>query len=455
MVKKIDRAKLEWLNEELRDLSGQGVIEESVAQRIRGHYEVADEEPVHPQAATAPVVHAGRAQRALPAVWTGKQHYFLAVLVSLGVLMIGSGVVLLFAHNWDMFSTLQRIVTAFIPIVLAACCGVYTIVREKDSRWQEASAFFTATGFAVLTALVSQIYHISGTLHDFSMLIMAVSLPLVYLFRSQLLAVVYCVFLFVFRDSGFYYGDYAGLLYLIGIAPFILYYLFFHKPAGTRTIWMRYVCLLPLLWLLLHFGGLGNSNGSYFAAAGLLYVAGLHCGEMRQGGWRNPWLPLGWFVFTIFLLFNDILFHSSFSGYESLTLWLVFFAAGVFAASRRITPLKAAIVIVSLLPVAVSVLDLQSGVTVLAASACLLLLGALSLWEGTRERGIMKVNAGMLQIALLAAAKFADGRISILLRALIFMMIGAAFIVANVYMSRKFRSESALSAPESEVQNDV
>lgn len=456
MAKKIDKEKLEWLNEELRDLSGQGLIEESVAQMIRGHYEAADEEPaLQPAQVTEPAPQVGGVKKARTAAGAGKQQYALIVLVLLGVFMIGSGVVLLFAHNWDMLSIHLRVAIAFIPVILAACCGVYTIVKEKDSRWQEASAFFTATGFAVLTALISQIYHTGGTMIDFSKLIMMVSLPLVYIFRSYLLTVAYCLFLFVFIGYSYHDVRDVELLYFAGIAPFIIYNLFFHKPAGMRTVWMRYICLLPLFWLLARFSDISTESMNYLAAAGLLYIAGLHYSENKQGGWRNPWLACGWLILTIFLLFATSLLNYYIVDSALSNLWFVFLAAGVLVTTRRVTPLKIAILIVLLLPVVMMKYDLWIEFVAWGANICLLVIGATALWEGAKERGIVKVNAGMLQIALLTLVKFADERMSILVRALIFIAVGIAFIIVNIYLSRKFRVDNAFATSESEVQNDV
>lgn len=468
MAKSIDKERLEWLQAELAELRGQGVIDGDAERRIRGYYAASEAGPQ--PAAAAREERRDQAGKARAAVKSGRQQYFLAVLVGLGSLMVGCGVILLFAHNWDMFSKFQRVAVAFVPIIAAACCGAYTLVKNKDQRWREASAFFTAVGFAVLTALISQIYHTGGTLREFLLLVMAVSLPLVYIFRAYLLAVVYCALLFALVDS--YLAGWAegGFFHFAGIAPFVAYYLFFHKPAGLRTVWMRYICLMPLAYLLIFFGVNDALRLHLFAAAGLLYTAGLYYNETGVRGWRNPWAACGWLFLTVLLVITtvspyflklrylyglkDVQLRYYLSG-----LWLALFAAQVFAASRRFTPLKAAIALVTLMPLFCYMLmikpELAPWAVDWAASASLLLVGTAALAEGMRERGLLKLNAGMLQIALLAAIKFADSGLDILMRAVIFIVIGIAFIAANVYMSRKFRDEKASMPAEGEVRGDV
>lgn len=471
MAKNIDRTKLEWLLAELAELRGQGVIDGDAEQRIRGYYAASEAGPASQDAAAA--ARAGwpdSAEKARAAVKSGKQQYFLAVLVSLGALMVGCGVILLFAHNWDMLSKFQRVAVAFVPVIIGACCGVYTLAKKKDQRWREASAFFTAVGFAVLTALISQIYHTGGTLREFLLLVMAVSLPLVYIFRAYLLTAVYCVLLLVLVDFHLAEWTGGGFFHFAGIAPFVAYYLFFHKPAGLRTVWMRYICLMPLAYLLIFFRVNDALRLHLFAAAGLLYTAGLRYNETGVRGWRNPWAACGWLFLTVLLVITSVSpyflklrylygLEKVPLGYYLSGLWLALFAAQVFAASRRITPLKVTIALVTLMPLFCYMLrikpELASWVVDWVASAALLLVGTAALAEGMRERWLMKLNAGMLQIALLAAIKFADSGLDILTRAVIFIVIGIAFIAANVYMSRKFRDEKASVPADGEVCGDV
>lgn len=447
MVKHIDKVKRAWLYEELADLREHGVIDETAESRIRSYYAETETEPVA-------TVNQERAA-ADGSAKSGKNQYFLVVLVSLGVLMVGCGVILLFAHNWDMLSVFQRVVAAFIPVVAGVLCGVYTIMKKKDARWREASAFFTAVGFAVLTALISQIYNTGGTLLDFLRLVMAVSLPLVYIFSSQMLTVLYCAGILGFLRYGLDGYPQADLFYVAGIAPFILYYLFFHKPEGTQAAQMRYICLMPLLFLLIHSSNGGAIQENFFAAAGLLYTAGLYYSETKRGVWRNPWLICGWVLLTVLLTVASSSPYFLSDRYYLSGLWCVILAAQMFVIARKPTPLKAAVMLAALLPVAVALPPASRDVSVWLASACFLMVGASALWEGARGRGLIKINAGMVQIAILVAIRFADPDMSILTRSAILIVIGLAFIAINVYLSRKFKNEKAAVSVGREAKDDV
>lgn len=455
MKKNIDRPKLQWLLDELAELREQGVVDEAAAQRIREYYAAADEQTSQPAQSAET---AARAKR-------GKQQYLLYSLVVLGAMLVGSGVILLFAHNWDMLALYQRIAVASIPVIIGASCGVCTVVWEKDGRWREFSAFFTAVGFAVLTALISQIYNLSGTIPDFMRLVLAVSLPLVYIFHSHLLNTAYCIAAFAFL--GDYYDNY-GVLYYLAAAPFILYYLFFRKRYDGQTVWMRYICLVPVAYFLLYYTEHSGMRMELFTTAALLYTAGLFYDETGVRGWKNPWMICGWFMLTVLFvlasssigfLLNDAHYHN-FSDETSVFIlmgwrWLIPFLAGAYVIARKPTPFKVMVMLTSLLPVLWYFMRDAAEAALWINNGLFLLIGAASIAEGAKGHGIIRINAGMLQIALLAGIRFYDSRMDILTRALAFIVIGAAFIAINVYMGRKFKNEKKLSAAQGGGNGDV
>lgn len=190
-----------------------------------------------------------------------------------------------------MSSTFWRVVLVFIPVIAGACCGVYTIAKDKGRAWSEVSALLTSAGFALLIWQIPRIYDMSGTPQGFLTLGLAASLPLVYIFRGSVLAALYCAFHLrfihyaAFEGAGWVGG---GFLHFLGIAPYIAYYLFFHKPADSRTVETRYISLMPLAYLLAYFGSAASLQINLFAAAGLLYTAGLYCDETDTGNWIKP-----------------------------------------------------------------------------------------------------------------------------------------------------------------------
>lgn len=408
-------------------------------------------------AVTEPAVQPEAVQKAPAAAKSGWRSYFPASLLLLGFFMVCGGVAFIFVDNWHTLSKLQRGATAFIPVIAGFSCGVYTIVKDKGRAWREVSAIFTAAGFAALTVLIARIYNTSEYLDEIYVIVMAAWLPLVYVFRSQALSALCCVSLLIFIafDKSGWVED--GFFHCVAILPFMAYYLFFHKPAGPLTVWMRYVCLIPLAYLLDRFNlyGLDCLRMNLFAAAGLLYTAGLHYSEKGIRDWRNPWIACGWLSLTAllaitsyrphyFLRLGELYRYEGIPAYKYLSgLWLALFAAQLFFTARRPAPLKVTVTLVTLLPISCYLLRVPQKYAFLYGAAAFLLLGVVTLAEGIKRRGHMKANAGMLQITLLAVIGWIIFDKSSLTLSAIFVAACAAFIVMNAYIGRKTSGERA------------
>lgn len=400
---------------------------------------------------------------------------------------------------WTMFPSFPRVALAFVPVIAGVCCGVYTIVKDKGQAWREVSAVLTAAGFALLTWQISRIYNISGTPHGFLMLVMAVSLPLVYIFRSYSLTALYCAFhlrfiyYIVFDRAGWVDG---GFLHFLGIAPFIIYYIFFRKPADKRTVGMRYICLMPLIYLLVYLG-LGSALAlNLFAATGLLYTAGLYYDETDTRSGMSPrmdsemslwpaslwkwiliiFMPWAWIIWlakrrspwtgagglSIAVLLAIVIIWPGFlpagsmyppglvpAGHRLSVLWLVLFAAQVFIAARLPTPLKIAIIIAILTQIFCYLFGVKPENAAWAAGAALLLAGAAALAEGLKGNNRLKANIGLFQMMAVSIAVDFTGQTGGAgsLNSSVSAVIFVAFIVINIKMSRNFRGEDT-SVPE-------
>lgn len=449
MSKLVDKDRLEWLSGELTELCGTGVIDEAIRRKILENYSPGSlETEVRAQPQPHIPEKPGEAQSFSK---SGEQNYFMLVLVLLGALLVGGGVVMLFAYNWESLSRIQRISVAFISVLIGATSGVYTIVNDKDARWQEFSAFMTATGFAVMTAVISQMYNIDVTMIEFCQLVMAVSLPLVYIFRSQLLSGIYCLGLFAFYGYSDY-ERYYGLCYLAGIAPFILYYLFFVKQRGFRTVSMRYISFLPMLFLV--FFNYVVLNFSVIAS--MLYAVGLHYKDSGERGWKNPWLSVGWILLTVLLVLSVstsrfFLWWPTFPNWDEHSLgivfWVFLFALYIYISGSRLTLLKLVVILSPLFHLLCLGMANYS-MFILITNLYFFLVSVAALAYGIKTRGLFEVNVGMFQLFLLIMMRFFDYRISILLRSFAFIITGMAFIAANIYLSHRLKKEKSPIAVE-------
>ena len=102
-----------------------------------------------------------------------------------GALLIGTGIIVILAHNWTQLSRPVRALLSFVPLLTGQALCAWTLLRKRQSlAWREGSTTFLTLAIGASLALISQTYQISGS---FSRLLLAwtlLALPLAYLFSS-------------------------------------------------------------------------------------------------------------------------------------------------------------------------------------------------------------------------------------------------------------------------------
>ena len=132
------RREIAWLHGELPDLIERGVLTPEAADALRRHYGVPD--------------------RSTAVSW-GQ-----ILLASFGALLIGGGIILILAHNWDSLGRPARAAVAMGVLVLAQALLGFAMVRRSTSpAWLEATSGFLVASVGAAIALVGQTYHVGGS----------------------------------------------------------------------------------------------------------------------------------------------------------------------------------------------------------------------------------------------------------------------------------------------------
>src|SRR6185369_15508307 len=114
-MRSADRSGIRWLLAELPELVTSGVLSRETADALRQHY--SSQPPGEPR----------------------RIGFILSAI--LGSLLIGAGVILLVAHNWDFLSRPVRCAIAFTPLVLSQALAIFVLLRRNGSApWSESAA---------------------------------------------------------------------------------------------------------------------------------------------------------------------------------------------------------------------------------------------------------------------------------------------------------------------------
>src|SRR5208283_1013775 len=160
-----DQKHIAWLYEQLPGLVSDGTLSSDAAQRLRQRYGEAE---------------GGRGQQAA------------TLFGVLGAVLVGGGIILLLAHNWDDFSRPTRAALSFAPLVLAQALAGFALWRRPDSvPWREGAGAFLTLAIGASIALIAQTYNISGDLGDFLLTWTLLALPVAYVLGATLPAILY------------------------------------------------------------------------------------------------------------------------------------------------------------------------------------------------------------------------------------------------------------------------
>ena len=163
---------IRWFLRELPRLREAGVVDDAALQKLREHY-----------------IDRLSSRK-------GPREYFVLVMGIVGAAMLAAGAILAINYNWDMFTNLNRCIIGAIPLAVGFIWGIIALCRNNNRGEREGAAIVSAGGIATLIAVVSQVYHVGGDFSDYMLLVLALSLPLVYIFNSIGLATMYVLGLF-------------------------------------------------------------------------------------------------------------------------------------------------------------------------------------------------------------------------------------------------------------------
>ena len=427
-----DRARfLRWFIGEIPTLRQQGVIDDTAQSQLLEHYRTRLQS-----------VETARRNRSLS--------YFFLTLGIFGVLLIGGGILLAVSYNWDMLPRFARLALAALPLLAGVVLGVCTICRKQAGQLsRELAAVITSVGFGVLTAVVSQVYHLGGSFGDFMVLQLALALALVYVFNSIALASLYVFGLFSIVDSyAFSIVSEPISFCAAGVAAFLPYMFYHLLQESPFRIWMRYLAVVLAIF------GLVSCTGHYpmlscLAVATMGLLAGRELYEKQVKNFRNPWLVPS-FVFMLVLLGVGSSAKHAFDISTASPLELG--AYWVF------TGITWGLVVILYLRRRLDVERFMTGLWLLLALlaycgpswhetlriACniyTIAFGLLLIQRGVRLRQYTTFNGGILLVAVLLSCRFFDDHFDVLFRSIGFIVLGLAFIAANIVFSRRVKAK--------------
>jgi uncharacterized membrane protein len=433
----MSRKLSKWIAAELPTLVNEGVIDDASAERIKAYYAKKD---------------------------GSERSWALTVFGLLGGLLIGLGVVLLLAHNWDHLSRGTRTFIAYVPLVVAQTLAAIALLkREAWANRREGIAMFWCFTTAAVIAMVAQIYHMPGDAGAFVLTWMLLSLPIIYLMNSVSVSLVYLYGITQWAGAMAAPGllDTTAMWFWplwLAVMPIVIAS-FRANPSSSRTALLMWaVCLAATAGLVITLMDLLDAwwlilFGTFFAA---LYLADKRIVGNSASDWKRPGYLIGGvgavaiaFFCTFELPVETWIFYGRFDeplapgfilqlGVAAILLLGFAKLLGWALRSRNSNALWIGVIPLLVMGRQAIAATVESGaLATIIFNVFLFALGLAKLVQGFKTQNVGRANAGLVILFALIIVRFFDADIGFILKGIVFVLLGAAFLAANIMLARR------------------
>lgn len=428
----MSKSGLRWLYQELPDLIARGILTSEAADKLRQHY--------------------GEVKSITKTTAT------LIILGTLGSLLIGLGIILLLAHNWEQFSRFTRAILSFMPLVLAQCMALWVLQKKPESgAFREGAATFLSLMVGASISLISQTYNISSDADTFILTWMFLIIPITYLLQASLPAVIYLIGITIW--SGIHWDDPAKTVLFWPLAAITIPHFIW---ALRQEIYALRTSILSLVMIIcVSFAAafsLGRTwFGSWIIIFSSIYSIFYSLGWLKISrattNWQRPLRlvgAVGLFILAFQFTFRYVWQFLNFRGVEStsnigvlpdhiITIAIIATAMLLFYDNVKRKNLTVALfgAVPLLAIIAYLVKDQSVVLPLLIFNVYLFILSISRIITGIRSSNLSVVNTGMLMLAVLIIARFFDSDISFVMKGLAFIIVGIGFLVTNLKLARR------------------
>jgi uncharacterized membrane protein len=425
------------LEKELEVLEKEGIITPETASNIRNYYKSKSDNP---------------------------HNRLFTVFAVLGAILVGLGIILIIAHNWDELSRPVKVFFAFLPLVVGQLFCAFSLIKKSDSNgWREGSAAFLFFAVGASISLVSQIYNIHGDLSKFLFVWMLLCLPLVYLMRSSMASLLYIAgityyaveshsYWSIFSRTHSFSFHYWWMLTLI--LPHY-YYLYKRRAESNSMVFHNWIVPISLIFAL---GTFANGYGNllyigYMSLFGMFYLIGSSDYFQNVRRRINGYLVLGALGTMQILMMAS--FHWFWEGIQShynsednqfttpefiitviisVIAFVLFFIQTKKNGLEDFHPTKIFFLIFILLYL---IGQSTSFLPIILVNIVILANGIFTIRSGVKHDHLGVLNYGLLTITVLIICRFFDSNMSFIIRGLLFIAVGAGFFLTNYLMLKK------------------
>ena len=431
----MNKRAIAWLYRELPGLVDKGILNQETADKLRHYY--------------------GEVRS------VSKTTAMLIILGTIGALLIGLGIILLLAHNWEQFSRFTRAILSLAPLVIGQSLALWVLCKRPQSgAFKEGTATFLSLMVGASIALISQTYNIPGDAGTFILTWMLLIIPIAYLMQASLPAAIYLIGITVW--SGTYWNNPNKAILFWPLAAITIPHFIWALRQEIYTIRTTILSLVMIICVSFATSfSLGKTwHGSWVIIFPSMYSIFYFLGWLKVGkittNWQRPLRlvgAIGLFVLTFLFTFRSVWQYLHTDTYEIsgkisgmsamldhiITVTMIAIAMLLFYDNTKRKNWTISLFgAVPLLAIVAYLIRGQSLVVpLLIFNAYLFILSISRIMVGVRNNNLGVINRGMLILAILIIARFFDSDINFIIKGLAFIIVGIGFLVTNLVLARR------------------
>ncbi len=386
-------------------------------------------------------------------------NWLFIVFGILGAILVGLGIILIIAHNWDELPRSTKTFFAFLPLLIGqGICG-YALIKKQDSiAWRESGTAFLFFSVGACISLVSQIYNMPGNLSSFLFIWMLLCLPLIYVMRSSIASLLFLIGITYYACETSYWSHPSAeshMYWLLLLMALPHYYLLFKKkPKSNFMSFHNWIIPLSVVIVLMTIAKKTDELMfvAYMSVFGLFYLIGsmdfFAHQKLKNNGYKIIG-SLGTVVLLLILSFDwfwENLRQKEFQ-YDEIIATPEFLASTIISliavgflylhqknkSLGEIKPIGALFILF----IITFIIGVSSPIAVVLINLYTFIIGVLTIREGAIQNHLGILNYGLLIITALVICRFFDTDLSFIVRGILFMSVGAGFFGANYWMLKK------------------
>ena len=377
----------------------------------------------------------------------------------LGSLLIGTGIILIFAKNWYAMPVGVKTVLSMLPLLLGQVLAIFTLTKKYDSlAIREGVAIFYTAGVFAAIALITQTYHITFDFERYLLLCGLLTLPIVYILDAVSPLAVY--FYAVVNWGGLSLSSTGTpmniFLFLLLFGLGVLYVFMNRKKVDDirhiYTLWISVIAAFAVMTVFTV--GLKFRETDVFLIY-LVFFSLLFAVDKNRDDFLLPYKPLSVLGGLVIMMILSYGWMFGVSGYDyghtygtSMSPLLEVIIAVTMAASLLLGYkhykkdkgkflFLIAMLSICVLLTAWSVMQTNGFAYTILINLITGAVGVGIIVRGVKNEELTTTNLGMLVTIGLIVMRFFDEEIDVLWRGVAFLILGGLFLLINFAIMKK------------------